>query len=284
MNAGRGPDRRQVGGARQEGWWLVGDSMRVGVIGVGAIAEAIVTGVVTGPDPAGVEFRLSPRGRSQALASRFEGVTVEASNQAVVDNCDVVVICVLPDQVQQACRAVRFREGQTVVGVAAGWPPSALAPLVLPATDVCQIIPLPMASRHEGPIAVHRGSERVHSLLAGCGELVDVSEEADMIAMSCASAVMSSFFEFEQRVAAWLVASGLAQAEAWRYTSALFVGLAKEAADAPFENALELAGSHETPSGLNAQLRSALTAKGAFSELEHQLSRMRMDRLHSGSA
>ena len=59
--------------------------IRVGLIGVGAIAAAIVTAILDRPEPAPVEVLLSPRSaaRSEALAARFPQARVVADNQAV---------------------------------------------------------------------------------------------------------------------------------------------------------------------------------------------------------
>ena len=57
-----------------------------GVLGVGALASAIVTGLCEGvADPPAIV--LSPRNADTAadLAARFESVSVAADNQAVVD-------------------------------------------------------------------------------------------------------------------------------------------------------------------------------------------------------
>ena len=67
-----------------------------GVIGVGAIAAAIVTGLCEDVEDA-PEVLLSPRNAEIAagLAHRFPTVEVAADNQAVVDGASVVIVCVV---------------------------------------------------------------------------------------------------------------------------------------------------------------------------------------------
>ena len=68
-----------------------------GVLGVGSIATAIVTGLCDGVvEPP--EILLSPRNAERAaeLAARFPSVRVAMDNQQVVDDSDVVVVCLLP--------------------------------------------------------------------------------------------------------------------------------------------------------------------------------------------
>ncbi|HET7900908.1 MAG TPA: NAD(P)-binding domain-containing protein, partial [Candidatus Nanopelagicales bacterium] len=103
---------------------------RLGVVGVGTIAALLVEAIVTGPHADAVEVVLSPRSAHRAadLAGRFDRVRVAASNQDVLDASDVVLLAVLPPQVAEVCADLSFREDHVVAGLAAGWPPSVLAP------------------------------------------------------------------------------------------------------------------------------------------------------------
>lgn len=68
--------------------------MTYGMIGVGAIASAIVRGLCQGvAQPPSI--LLSPRNAGVAanLASRFATVTVCPDNQAVLDAADLVTLC-----------------------------------------------------------------------------------------------------------------------------------------------------------------------------------------------
>jgi hypothetical protein len=75
---------------------------KLGFVGTGAIAEAIATGLCTsGAPPTSVV--LSPRSaeRSARLAAAHPALcTVATSNQAVVDQADIVFVCVLPAQLE----------------------------------------------------------------------------------------------------------------------------------------------------------------------------------------
>lgn len=87
-----------------------------GVLGVGTLAEAIVTGLcedVAEPPT----IALSPRSasRSEALAERFTTVRVEPDNQAVVDASDVVIVSVRPQDATQVLESLSFRTEQSVV-------------------------------------------------------------------------------------------------------------------------------------------------------------------------
>ena len=247
--------------------------VRVGVVGVGAIAVALVDALLTGPRAGDVSVVVSPRSavRAAGLAARHAAVHVAAGNQEVLDGSDVVVLAVLPGQVADVCAALRFRAGHVVVNLAAGWPPSVLAPHVAPAVDVCQLIPLPVIALHTGPVVLYPGLPAVADLLEGCGELVVLERESDVMVLNCVSAAMSSFFELQKTLVGWATGAGLPERAALDYVTALFQGLSAEAVAERDRGLGTMPVEHETPGGLNEQVRLALTAHGTFTELTRQL-------------
>lgn len=255
----------------------------VGFIGVGAIAAAIATAVLDRPEPAPIEVLLSPRSaaRSQALAARFTQARVVPDNQAVVDGSDIVLIAVLPDQVAETCSALRFRPDQIVVGIAAGWPPSRLRPLVAPAETVGQLIPLPMITLGVGPVVLYPSIPAVETLLTGCGTVVVLEQEKQVGVLSAGSAIMSSFFAFQNAAIDWVTGHGFDRSQAAGYVTSQLHGLATESIAM---DPAELAGAvveHETPGGLNEQIRVALTDAGTFTALAAELEKLYQDRVRS---
>ncbi len=247
--------------------------VRVGVVGVGAIAVALVDGLLSGPRAGDLVVTVSPRSadRSADLAARHAAVTVAADNQGVLDASDVVVVAVLPGQVAEVCAALRFRADHVVAGLAAGWPPSALAGHVAPATAVCQLIPMPMVALRTGPIVVHPGLPQVLDLLDGCGDPVVLEHEADVVLLSALSASMSTFFELQTTLVDWADGAGLDRATAVHYVTALFHGLATESVHDRDRGLAGATVEHETPGGLNEHVRTGLQQAGAFTELQRLL-------------
>jgi pyrroline-5-carboxylate reductase len=254
-----------------------GRPWRVGLVGVGAITTAIVDALVSGPHADKIDIVLSPRSapRSAELAARHRQVRVAPHNQLVVDAADIVILAVLPDQMAALCSSLSFREAQVVVSLAAGWPPSLLAEHVDPAATVCQMIPLPMIALHIGPVVICPQVRRIEQLLEGCGEIVSIEREEDLIVLSCASATMSSFLAFENTVIEWSIKHGLDAQTAKDYVTALFLGLATETMHTGLDRLPEMPREHETPGGLNEYLRRSLTTARVFAELANHL-----DHLH----
>lgn len=254
---------------------------RVGVVGVGVIGAAVTESLLTGPQADAIDVALSPRSTelTAQLSERFETAHACASNQEVVDRSDVVIVAVRPEHVVEVCRPLAFRGEQVVVSLAAGWPASTLAPLVTPAVSVCQLIPLPMIRLHSGPIVLQPRVEVVERLFRGCGRLVALEEESDVITLSCASASMSTFFALQARIVEWVTSQGVGIDSAKEYVQELFVGLAHEMTAIPADDLAGVVRAHETPGGLNEQVREALDAMGAFDVVARQLDLMRRERL-----
>jgi pyrroline-5-carboxylate reductase len=250
-----------------------GRSLRVGFVGVGAIATAMVDALMSGPHADEIDIVLSPRSaaRSAELAARHRQVRVAPDNQLVVDAADIVILAVLPDQMAALCSSLSFRAEQVVVSLAAGWPPSLLAEHVQPAATVCQMIPLPMIALHVGPVVICPRVRQVEHLLEGCGEIVGLEREEDVIVLSCASATMSTFFAFQNTVIEWAIKHGLDAQTAKDYVAGLFLGLATEAMHAKTDGLPVRPQEYETPGGLNEYLRRSLATAGVFTELANHL-------------
>ena len=247
--------------------------MRLGFVGVGAISTAVVDALMTGPKAEDLEIVLSPRGadRSARLASLYPRTTIAADNQAVLDDSDIVFMGVLPGQMNEVCAELNFRADHTVVSLIAGMPPTTVETIVEPATKVAQMIPLPVIALHAGPLVICPNVPEIVDLFEGCGDLVVIDDESKIFILSCASAAMSTFFEFQNTVIDWSTKSGLAPEISQSYVTSLFKGLATEAMHAPTSELPDMPREHETPGGLNESVRNTLMRAGMFRKLDEAL-------------
>ena len=249
-----------------------------GVIGVGAIAAAIVTGLCEDVEDA-PEVLLSPRNAEIAagLAHRFPTVELAADNQAVVDGASVVLVCVRPQVAEDVLAELRFPADRTVISAMAGVSVLALQQLVAPAMDIARVIPLPSVARRDGITPVHPPNPAAKALFDRLGESVELVDVAAFDAFSASTATVAAHFAYLNTIAGWLESQEIPSSAATRYVAAMFAGLAEATRSrAPFE---QLAREHATAGGINEQFRNHLEQSGAFEDVSLGL-QLVLDRLN----
>src|ERR1700730_1644246 len=108
--------------------------MKLGFVGCGTITSAMVTGLCSARDAGAII--VSPRNAKVAadLAFRFANVQVAATNQAVLDACDLAVLAVRPQIAPGVLSELRFRPDHTVLSLIASLPLGYVRSLTTPAT------------------------------------------------------------------------------------------------------------------------------------------------------
>jgi pyrroline-5-carboxylate reductase len=243
-----------------------------GLIGVGALASAIVIGLCEGEEPPSIT--LSPRNAEIAggLAARFGSVSVAADNQAVLDAAPVVLLCVRPQVARDALAALRFRSGHVVISAMAGIPVDELRRLVAPATDVARCIPLPAVARRAGITPVHPPQATAKALFDRLGGAVEVPDIDAYDAFAVATATIAAHFEYLRTIGAWMAERGVPAEEAQQYLAATFAdlgGTLEQAHD--FEH---LARDHATAGGINELFLRTLTEAGVYDEVRAGMHRV----------
>ncbi|MDR7254766.1 pyrroline-5-carboxylate reductase [Nocardioides sp. BE266] len=240
-----------------------------GVLGVGSIAEAIVTGLCSVDAPP--EVVLSPRNaeRSARLAARFATVRVADDNQAVVDAADVVVVCLLPQQAD-VLAGLAFRPEHRVVSAVAGLSMARLGELVAPATEVARSVPLPAVATRSSTTPIHPPRSVAEDLYSLLGGTLPVEDERAYESLSAASATVAAHLDYLGTIAAWVGGHGIEDAQARKYVADLFADLAPELRT-PGVDFADLAAAHSTPGGLNAQLAAHLRDAGLLDALRSGL-------------
>jgi pyrroline-5-carboxylate reductase len=253
-------------------------SFELGILGVGAIAEAIVTGLCDEGDVA-PSILLSPRGRSRsrALASRYPSVQVAKDNESVVSRSRVVLLSVRPQDADAVLRDVAFSPGQSVISVIAGVPLARLSELAAPATVLARAIPLPAVARRQGLTATYPPHREAQALFDRLGAAITVAAESTLDALSAATATVSAHFAYLATVSRWLTAQGIAEPDAARYVAATFAPLA-ETLSPPPADLMALAAAHATAGGINEQFYASLREAGVFEIVERSLDQI-ADRL-----
>ena len=234
-------------------------------LGVGTISEAVIRAMCSRPGRDETLY-LSPRSeaRSRRLAEEYACCVRVDSNQAVLDASDIVVLAMRPQELDEALRGLRFRSDQIVASFIAGTPPSGIAEVVGPATRVCQLIPLPPISLHKGPLVICPGIPEVVAAFQGLGDVIVLDDETRIRVLSVGSAIMSTYFELQNDIIAWIAGHGIDEEAASLFIRSELEGLAAVGKVTPEESRLELPAEFQTKGGLNERVRAGLLAQGWF--------------------
>ena len=239
-----------------------------GVLGVGSIATAIVTGLCDGVvEPP--EVVLSPRNAERAaeLAARLPSVRVATDNQQVVDDSDVVIVCLLPTHAAEVLAGMEFRANHAVVSAIAGFPVAQLAGLVNPVTDIARSIPLPAVATRGSMTPVYPVTQAATGLYDRLGGSMEIANELAFESVAAASATVAAYFRYLETIADWLSGHGIPTAAARRYVADTFAALSDEL-DSPGVDLAALAQAHTTPGGLNEQFARDLDAAGTYDTVQ----------------
>ncbi|MEV6235874.1 NAD(P)-binding domain-containing protein [Lentzea sp. NPDC051838] len=226
---------------------------RVGIIGVGEIGRALVTGLRHDGDTS-IEIYLSPRGAttSAALASAFPGVHVCASNQDVVDNSDLVIIAVRRQDHHEALAGLRI-SGKVVVNVMAGV--ADLRETLGTDSPVVRAIPLPAIRERRSITVVHPSHPVVDALFDRLGGALPVADEAAFDVFSALTGTLTTHYAYLATLASWATDHGIVSGDADRYLRDLFQGVGRSLGDET-RTLAQLAADHETAGGSNERIRT----------------------------
>jgi pyrroline-5-carboxylate reductase len=233
------------------------------------MAAAMVEGL------GGQDIVLSPRGASVAadLARRFAGVTVAASNQSVVDQCDTVVLSIRPQVAEEVVRALRFRPGQKVLSLVAATKTETIRTWIGADLPVTRAIPLPFVANRRGVTPIFPPDPEVAALFDRLGTSVTCATQAEFDLLAVGSALMGSYFGLLETAQGWLVEQGLPEGASRAYLAGLFanLGLVAEGGRAEFS---QLRDEYSTRGGLNEQMFRVFGEKGGAEALRAALAQV----------
>ena len=251
---------------------MSGCNMRIGFLGVGTISTAVIHAMYA-RDRERCTLFLSPRSAetTRKLAATYPHCLRLDSNQAVIDASDMVVIGMRPQQMDEALGGLVFRADQVIASFIAAMPPSRMAPLVAPATRIAQLVPLPPIALHKGPLLICPSMPEIMAAFAGLGDIVVLEDEAKVRIVSCASAIMSTYYEMQNSIIDWAVERGLDRSTSALYVRSLLEGLAAAGRHADEADLDALPDGHQTKGGLNERVRAGLMTDDWFGQLRRQL-------------
>lgn len=248
--------------------------MTYGIIGVGSIAAAIVTGLCE-HSPNAPAIVLSPRNASRAadLASRFPTVRIAQSNQEVIDGSSVLLLCLRPQEARSVLPDLSFAKQPAIISMMAGISIDALRELVAPAQNIARAIPLPSVAAREGATPIFPSTEAAKELFDRLGSSIEIPHEVAFEATSASTATVAAHFAYLNAICRWLIAQGVSDTAARRQVAATFAGLAAQLRD-PEPDFGHLARDHATRGGINEQFLGVLEQARVFDAVDAGLNRV----------
>lgn len=193
---------------------------RVGFIGTGHIAAPMVRFLAS----RGVTIVVSERGAETAASLQASHGVGVADNQSVLDQTDVVFLCLRPGVAQSVVEELSFRPDHKVVSVMAGVPMATLQTLCTPATEISMTIPLGFLEMGGCPLPACPNGAVLRELFAPDNPVLDVADEEAFDMHFAVCAAVPGLLDLMVTTSDWLgEKSGDADAAA-RYTRQLVSG------------------------------------------------------------
>lgn len=239
--------------------------MRLGIIGVGHLASAIVARLMETGWPA-KDLALSPRGKSAELANRYK-LTIAPDTASLVEMCDAVLLAVRPADTVAAVKGLPWRAGQILVSACAGVRIDALQQAA-PHVRIARIMPLTAATLGASPTTIFPDLAAIRPLLERLGSVLPLRSEAEFEAATTTAAVYGWAQELVRLTTDWLVAQGIDAATARQLTARTFTAAGLLTAEAP-ESIEALMHGLVTPGGITELGLKTLAAHGAPEAWQH---------------
>ncbi len=175
--------------------------MKIGVIGCGVIASAVVQGIAND----GHEIIVSERSAhySKDLSDRFASVSV-ARNQQVIDASDVVFLGLMADASKDILPGLDFRDGQKVITFMAGASLEEVDSMVRPARAVALVLPFPGIAQGGSPVLLQGEVPLVREIFGRSNTVYVTQNAAEMDAYLSAQAVLSPVARLVGDAAGWI--------------------------------------------------------------------------------
>ncbi|MFT4150676.1 MAG: NAD(P)-binding domain-containing protein [Paracoccaceae bacterium] len=232
--------------------------MRLGVLGVGHLARAILKGLDrAGVDPS--QVILSPRGHGPELAAA-QGYGLAADNVELVARADVVLLAVRPAAAASAVTGLPWRAGQVLLSACAGVSADTLSS-VAPGARVVRIMPMTAAEIGRSPTTIFPDDPVARGWIEKLGPVVPLAREQDFEVATVSAAVYGWAQDLIARTADWSAAQGLDAATARLLVARTFEGAGALIAEKP-EPMPQLLEELVTPGGITERGLQVLGGAG----------------------
>ena len=245
--------------------------MKIGFIGTGVIATAMVHGIAQ--DGHNIVVSERSKAKSAALSDAYSNVTV-SDNQTVLDQSDVIIIGLMAQTARDQLGSLTFSPRHQVFSVMVDIYLDEIGQLIAPATAAGIFIPYPSIAQGNSPLLVYPQSDIVDEIFGGKNFVLNLGSEAELNSYLAAQAILLPTIRMLAQTSGWLAQQTGDINGAERFIRIL-VGEFLTARDygetAVFADMIQSLG---TEGGLNAQLRDHFGREGVYDTLDKGLNQL----------
>lgn len=150
---------------------------RIGILGVDALTEKLIAGFFHAIPDAQVFLSPANSERAQRLAREFPCWTLD-NHQAVIDEVDVIIISVAPDNLNELARGVQLRNSQTLISLVPGIQSRTLR-VMFQHSDCIRLQLAYSDVINKFAVILTSANEDIQSLFSPFGPLLVLAEESD---------------------------------------------------------------------------------------------------------
>ncbi|WP_170753377.1 NAD(P)-binding domain-containing protein [Ruegeria lacuscaerulensis] len=220
---------------------------RVGFIGTGHIAAPIARLLAR----KGHEIYVTERNATVSAALKVDINATVGDPQSVIDQSDVVFLCLRPQAALDVLEPLSFRPDHRIVSVMASVSEADLRSLCTPAEDFVQTIPLGFLENGGCPMAAFGNDQLLANLVSPENPVVKVANEASLNAHFAICAMVPGVLDLLATGSKWLAEQTGDADGAEFYTTQLIAGF--------------LASTEKDRAGRLAAERDALATDGTLS-------------------
>jgi len=253
----------------------------VGVLGVGTISRCVLEGVCKafgeGKSAEGVENKIFISARSSAnaneLVAKYPDNIEIKPNSEIASSCDWIIVSVRPEQVEELCKDLKFREDQIILNfVSACLTEEKAKEVFSPVQRIVRISPWPCSKNRLGPVLVlNSPGEQVENFLSLFGDVVKVENMEQFISMQASSCFMAPFYQALESITTWLEGENIEREKASLFVGSLVNAFAVDAKLQGGKGFAQITEESQTPGGMNAQALQSLKDDKAFEALQNAL-------------
>jgi pyrroline-5-carboxylate reductase len=235
---------------------------KIGFIGAGNMGQAIMKALITsGTVPKDRVFATNRSPGKLLKLNETLGVTAVNTNEELVDTCDVIVLCVKPQDLVGVLEPIAssFHDGHLVISIAAGFSLQTLKRLLPEVVGLARAMPNTPTTIQKGVVGycLAEGAEAyeasVEEFLRPLGIVVPVDEGEmfEALTVSCGSGP-GFIFELMQYWQEWMEEHGFDAKAAREMVVQTFVGAAQLAQGSPDVSIQELQDRVVSKKGVTA--------------------------------